>query len=413
MAPIAVDTGAQEEKGPDIGKVELDLAKKRVWVEMSEEAYQKAQAALPFYDRAMTGMQAEVERLDQQERNVRAHPILGALSRLAGNLAQQHDMPGFVRGLGMTAAELNPSADRLAMQKLPIWKELAELSGRQGIAQTQLADTALRGAAAAQAAVDRTDYLAEKNRLTAEGRLLAQAKVGVLTPERVRSLLGKDASDELVQSWVDQSKDIYENAQLEKEAKVENIRSQATQRRAAAANLAASEQLKRDQAEYSRLRTKLLPRLTEAKANELDARAAWHVNRGITSFAGVNLKLKRFAHDIEAFDAAKAENKVRIANDILANTMAPSDAKKALLEKAEELGIGSKLTVPKDIFEAAGMEPPAAGAPAPRPGVPGPTPVPTPSPTALPPRVAQAFAANPTLKAVKFGGVLYPNPAAR
>ena len=61
----------------------------------------------------------EAERLRQRQEQMQTPggAIGSAFSRLAGNLAMQKDMPGWVRGLGMTAAQLNPTQEELSQER--------------------------------------------------------------------------------------------------------------------------------------------------------------------------------------------------------------------------------------------------------------------------------------------------------
>ncbi len=80
----------------------------------------------------MGSFHQEAEKLKAREAQL-ATPggaIGQGLSTLAGNLATQRDMPGWVRGLGQTAKELNPSADELRNQRLSILGQEAQMAER-------------------------------------------------------------------------------------------------------------------------------------------------------------------------------------------------------------------------------------------------------------------------------------------
>jgi hypothetical protein len=84
-----------------------------------------------FYQQAMGGMQQQVDRLKQQEDAARKQPAWVQLATaLSANLAQQKDMPGWVKGLGQTAAQLNPRPEQLAAQRMGLMGEQADLAGK-------------------------------------------------------------------------------------------------------------------------------------------------------------------------------------------------------------------------------------------------------------------------------------------
>jgi len=75
--------------------------------------------------------EAERLRRRQEQMQTTGGAIGSAFSRLAGNLAMQKDMPGWVRGLGMTAAQLNPTQEELSQERLKV------LGGEANIAEKQ------------------------------------------------------------------------------------------------------------------------------------------------------------------------------------------------------------------------------------------------------------------------------------
>lgn len=123
-----VDAPIETPEDPGIHKFEQNLQDGTVKVTMSEATAAKFQKALPFWENAMTGMQTELERITQRESQARSrHPVIGAIQQVAASLAQQPDMPGFVRGLGQASAAMNPNADDIAKQKLPLYIQLAKM----------------------------------------------------------------------------------------------------------------------------------------------------------------------------------------------------------------------------------------------------------------------------------------------
>ena len=91
------------------------------------EGYTRSKAQL---DEIMGSFHQEAQRLQQQEARLStpAGAIGQAVSALAGNLASQKDMPGWVRGLGQTAQQLNPSIQQVRGQRLGLLKEEAQLT---------------------------------------------------------------------------------------------------------------------------------------------------------------------------------------------------------------------------------------------------------------------------------------------
>lgn len=84
--------------------------------------------------------EAERLRARQEQLDTPAGAIGSAFSRLAGNLAQQKDMPGWVRGLGQTAAQLNPTREELSQERLGILGKEAGITEQDA----RLSETALR-----------------------------------------------------------------------------------------------------------------------------------------------------------------------------------------------------------------------------------------------------------------------------
>jgi hypothetical protein len=79
--------------------------------------------ALNFKRQAMAGMQDELTRLNQQEKNL-SHgmgPIFNALATVGGNLAiADPRLPPVVRALGQSAKDLNPTLQQVRRQKLGV-----------------------------------------------------------------------------------------------------------------------------------------------------------------------------------------------------------------------------------------------------------------------------------------------------
>ena len=97
-----------------------------------------------FYQQALGGFAKQLSQIEQQtamrEQQAREHPWAQLATALSANLAQQKDMPGWVRGLGQTAAQLNPTADQLRNQRLGMIQQetsLAEKGAGLSIAEAR------------------------------------------------------------------------------------------------------------------------------------------------------------------------------------------------------------------------------------------------------------------------------------
>ena len=111
--------------------------------------------AASFYKQALGGYAQEASRLEMQQQQAQGQPWQQLATALSANLAQQKDMPGWVQGLGQTAAELNPTVDQLAARKMAVLgqgAQMAEKGMAMGIAQQKIAGEA---ADRAQATKDR------------------------------------------------------------------------------------------------------------------------------------------------------------------------------------------------------------------------------------------------------------------
>lgn len=84
-------------------------------------------------DTIMGAMQQEGERLQKQreQADTLGGRIGTTLSRLAGNMASAHDLPGWVQGAGRTALELNPTREELTARQMKLGEEEAQIGGAQ------------------------------------------------------------------------------------------------------------------------------------------------------------------------------------------------------------------------------------------------------------------------------------------
>ena len=96
------------------------------------------QKASQFYQEALGGYAQEAQRLEAQRQQVESQPWMQLATALSANLAAAPGMPGWVQGLGRTAAQLNPTADELRARQLAVLGKGAEMSEKGmalGIAQ--------------------------------------------------------------------------------------------------------------------------------------------------------------------------------------------------------------------------------------------------------------------------------------
>lgn len=340
--PIAVDNPASKTDPNGIKKLVVNPVTGMVTVETTLEQFEKAQKAMPFYDRAMTGLQTELDRLGQDEQRARSrHPVIGVIQEVAAALSQQHDMPGFVKGLGQASMALNPRADDIARQKLPLYMQLAKMEQDQ--AQVGATDEMRRyqlETARDNAVTNRSyrEQMAAAATTNADTRiqqaLIDQSQRMPLSEAQVRSRLGADADPAVVQGWVMRSKDIWDAAQQERQLKGEELKSRKLTNQATAASLAEKADLMKSQAEYNRARAKLVPLLGAARVGELDARRDMHLASGAKSYADIARDTNQFLLNKQKFDQAKSDQDIKnYGNLIMANPMAPQAEK----DKAEAL----------------------------------------------------------------------------
>ena len=98
-----------------------------------DHAATTATQASQFYQQALGGYAQEAQRLQMQEQQASQQPWVQLATALSANLAQAKDMPGWVQGLGRTAAQLNPTVDELRARKLAVLGKGAEM-GEKGMA---------------------------------------------------------------------------------------------------------------------------------------------------------------------------------------------------------------------------------------------------------------------------------------
>jgi len=105
---------------------------------LSPDQLQYFQKAASFYQEALGGYAKEAQRLEMQRQQAESQPWQQLATALSANLAQAKDMPGWVQGLGRTAAQLNPTVDELRARQMAVLgkgAEMAEKGMAMGIAQ--------------------------------------------------------------------------------------------------------------------------------------------------------------------------------------------------------------------------------------------------------------------------------------
>jgi hypothetical protein len=86
--------------------------------------------AADFYKQALGGYAQEAQRLEMMQQRAQSQPWQQLATALSANLAQQKDMPGWVQGLGATAAQMNPTVDQLAARKMAVMGQGAGIAER-------------------------------------------------------------------------------------------------------------------------------------------------------------------------------------------------------------------------------------------------------------------------------------------
>lgn len=164
---------AQVPATPTVQTVKTDpKTGQRTWKgEMPAEAAESIFRNSQNYQQTLGHMAASMSQMEQQlaarEQQARNQPAWVQLATaLSANLASQKDMPGWVRGLGQTAAQLNPSADQLRNERMGVLgqeAQLAEAGAR--IEETGLAHRQMQGdkqAALEQKTRAEKDHLADR-----------------------------------------------------------------------------------------------------------------------------------------------------------------------------------------------------------------------------------------------------------
>lgn len=298
---VALDVGP--EKTPGLKSYTVNAETGEVTAKMTQELVQSLLEKGQNWDRAMVGMQDELDRISVQEEKARSMPpLLGILQKLGANLAMQPDQPGVVRALGMTSAQVNPDPDALAARKLPLYQQILEMENRRRGEHTQALQTILgmEDRALQRAAVSGQKATTEETRRLGQLELAVQR--GNATPELIRRLV-PGASPEEVESYLKQSAD-----NKRRSAAIET--SQALENEERAAQLRTRQDLDKAQAEYARARARMTGAVGAQKASTMEAQARYyHAQAGFRE-QETALAVSRFALDLERFE--RGTDKVKL-----------------------------------------------------------------------------------------------------
>ena len=165
-------------------------------VKMSENDLQYFQQASQFYQQALGGYAQEAQRLEMQRQQAESQPWQQLATALSANLAQAKDMPGWVQGLGRTAAQLNPTVDEIRARQMAVGAKQADIAEKGmalGIAEMRTRD---ERADRAQAKLDRetkatgeAENKLEDNYRLVEEKIQAEVRANKrVTPEQEQAL---------------------------------------------------------------------------------------------------------------------------------------------------------------------------------------------------------------------------------
>lgn len=136
------------------------------------------QQKMTYLEQALQAMTQEANRLQAQEQRTRQHPLIAALSTVAGELAQDRRLPPAVSALGRASLSLNPPPDELAARRMDLEGKIGTL-GTAGL-RTDIAQMNLQS----KLNLDQA-RMNQRNTLEAlkAGRLVAGKGGGAMTPE--------------------------------------------------------------------------------------------------------------------------------------------------------------------------------------------------------------------------------------
>jgi len=265
-------------------------------------------------------LQGYSEQLAARQAQTQAHPVGSLLAQLAGNLAASDPkLPGFVRGLGLTAQQLNPTVQQLQGQQMGIAQTLAQLQNQQ-LQQTLAIRQDAREQSHSAVELARESRIAKeapvKDFLRVQGEHLTAAAKGELDPQT--------ATASLVQSGLlsPENAPAYQ-AQLQG----------AVERFGAIKDKAAKEQLGRDifkatlaadsQARTFAQQDAILAKRLAAQAADLDKRLAASEAKTAAKDAKLPQTVQGQLKELTAADNALNEVEKVLANPDLTKNMGP------------------------------------------------------------------------------------------
>lgn len=153
-------------------------------LEMDMETFKQFQQEREQLQKIKESYNNEAQRLEQREQQTRAHPIANLLSNVAGAMAQDPKMPGWVHALGKTSLQLNPTADALAERRMGVQGGIADILKQEAGLTGEMAAVGAR-TASARLAGQREQRLAIGQVGTS---LVTMAKDGPVDPKLAESM---------------------------------------------------------------------------------------------------------------------------------------------------------------------------------------------------------------------------------
>lgn len=179
------------------------------------------------HDEIVGSFHATATQLQDKETNASSGwgAVGNVAGRLAGNLAAQKDMPGWVRGLGETAREMNPTPQELRQERLGVQHmeaQATETSMRLLETQGRIQAMASVAQSEHQRKTDADNARAYQKKLDIAGKLIKDSK-GQVDAKQFKAI-GLDADDvELMES---QAKGVATAEKERQTARAELVKSQ-------------------------------------------------------------------------------------------------------------------------------------------------------------------------------------------
>lgn len=172
MPPIKIKAESNEKGGMDYT------------FKMDQGVAQGIMQKMTYLEQALSAMTQEANRMQAQEQRTRQHPLIAALSTVAGELAQDKRLPPAVSALGRASLALNPLPDELAARRMDLEGKIGTL-GTAGL-RTEFAQMGI------QQKMDIERLKLEQKRTSdamREVRLTAKAAGGALDPVQFAGIM--------------------------------------------------------------------------------------------------------------------------------------------------------------------------------------------------------------------------------